>query len=272
MTFIKSLPKGGNMAISRELARYIGQASFSGLPLETVEQTKMCILDWIGAALAGTREKLFQMITEVLQASGGKSECAIIGNGLKTSCLQAALISGTLSYAVKLDQSSPQGSMVHPQPPMIPTALAVAERKELPGKDFILAPLLGLDIEVRVAVAVNPSHMGERGFHTTGTCGTFGAADAAAKLMKLNEKQTTWALGIAGTQAAGLTASLETFSRSLHAGKAAYNGVLAGLLAKKGFVGAEGIFEDEGGFCVGPCPILRSVETDGWPGPKVSYP
>jgi 2-methylcitrate dehydratase PrpD len=237
------------MAISRELARYIRQVKFADLPLETIEQTKMCILDWIGAALAGAKEKLFHILTDVLLGSGGRPECTIIANGSKTSCLNAALINGTLSYAVKLDQSSPQGSMVHPQPPMIPAALAIAEWKKLRGRDFITATLLGFDIEVRVAMAVNPSHMGERGFHTTGTCGTFGAATAAAKLMRLNEEQTMCALGIAGTQAAGLTSSLETFSRSLHAGKAAYNGILAAMLAKKGFTGAAGIFEDEGGFC-----------------------
>jgi 2-methylcitrate dehydratase PrpD len=150
---------------------------------------------------------------------------------------------------VKLDQSSPRGSMVHPQPPMVPAALAIAEWKKLGGKEFLTAILLGFDLETRVAMAVNPSHMGERGFHTTGTCGTFGAVAAAGKLLKLNEEQMTQALGIAGTQAAGLTISLETFSRSLHAGKAAYNGVLAAMLAKKGFTGAEAIFEGKGGFC-----------------------
>ena len=98
-------------------------------------------------------------------------------------------------------------------------------------------------------MAVNPSHMGERFFHTTGTCGTFGAVAAAGKLLQLNEEQMVQALGIAGTQAAGLIASAETFSRSLHAGKAAYNGVLAAMLAEKGFTGAEDIFEGKFGFC-----------------------
>lgn len=237
------------MTIARELARYIRQIKFSDLPEEVIDQTKMCILDWIGATLPGVRQKLVQVLIEVVRASGGKPECTIIGNGTKTSCLNAALINGTMSYALKLDQSSPHGSLVHPQPPMISAALAVAEGKELRGRDFITAVLLGFDIEVRIAMAVNPSHMGERGFHATGTCGTFGAATAAGKLMKLSEQQMVHALGIAGTQAAGLTISLETFSRSLHAGKAAGNGILAAMLAKKGFTGAEAVFEGEGGFC-----------------------
>jgi 2-methylcitrate dehydratase PrpD len=235
--------------IARELAHYIGQTKFSDLPAEVIDQTKMCTLDWIGAALPGVKQKPVQMLLDVVKTSGGNPECTIIGDGTKTSCLNAALVNGTISYAVKLDQSSPLGSTIHPQPPMIPAALAVAELKKLGGKEFLTAVLLGFELETRVAMAVNPSHMGERGFHTTGTCGTFGAVVTAAKLLKLNEEQMVHALGIAGTQAAGLTISIETFSRSLHAGKAAYNGVLAAMLAKKGFTGAEAIFEGKGGFC-----------------------
>jgi 2-methylcitrate dehydratase PrpD len=235
--------------VARELAHYITQTKFSDLPEEVVGQTKMCILDWIGAALPGIRQKPARMLLEVVKTSGGNPESTIIGDGRKTSCLNAALVNGTISYAVKLDQSSPRGSTIHPQPPMLPAALAVAEWKKLSGKEFLVAVLLGFDLETRVAMAVNPSHMGERGFHTTGTCGTFGALAAAAKLLRLKENQVVNALGIAGTQAAGLTAAIETFSRCLHAGKAAYNGLLAAMLAQKGFSGPEAIFEGEGGFC-----------------------
>lgn len=237
------------MTISRDLAHYIKQLRFSDLPQEVIYQTKMCILDWIGVALPGGKQKLVQILMKTVLAMDGKTECTIIGHGKRTSCLNAALINGTMSYAVKLDQSSPYGSMIHPQPPMIPAAFAFAEWKELGGMDFITAVLAGFEVGVRVAMAVNPSHMGERGFHATGTCGTFAAATAAGKLMKLSEEQIAHALGIAGTQAAGLTISLETPSRSLHAGKAAYNGILAAMLAKKGFTGADAIFEGKGGFC-----------------------
>jgi len=237
------------MTVAKELAHYIGQLKFADLPPEIVDQTKLCILDWIGAALPGSRQKPVRMLMEVLRTGGGKGECTIIGLGMKTSCLNAAFINGALSYILKLDQSSPYGSMTHPQSPMIPAAFAIAERGERRGKDFIIAVLLGFEVGVRTAMAVNPSHMGERGFHTVGTCGTFGAAAAAGKLLTLKEDQMVHALGIAGTQAAGLTVSLETPSRILHAGKAAYNGALAAMLAKKGFTGAEDIFEGEGGFC-----------------------
>jgi 2-methylcitrate dehydratase PrpD len=237
------------MTIARDLAHYINQLKLSDLSQEVIDQTKMCILDWIGVALPGYRHKIVKMLKEVLMASTGrKPECTIVGYGAKTSCLDAALINGTMSYVLKLEQSSPHSSLIHPQPPMIPAALAVAEKEGLRGKDFIIAVLLGFDIEVRVAMAVNPSHMGERGFHTPGTCGVFGAVTAAGKLMKLSEKQMVHALGIGGTQAAGLSVSLETPCRSLHAGKAAYNGILAAMLAKKGFTGAEAIFEGKGGF------------------------
>lgn len=199
--------------------------------------------------LPGGKQKHVRMLMETIMASGGKLDSTIIGHGMKTSCLNAALINGTMSYAVKLDQSSPYGSQIHPQPPMIPAAFAVAEWKGLRGSDFILAVLLGFEIGVRIAMTVSPSHAGERGFHPTGTCGTIGAATAAGKLMRLNEEQIAHALGIAGTQAAGFIVSLETHANSLHSGRAAYSGVLAALLAKKGFKGAEDIFEGKGGFC-----------------------
>lgn len=234
---------------SQELAHYIQHLEISDLPQEIIEHTKMCILDWIGAALPGIKQKHVLMLMETLVASGGKPECTLIGYGKKTSCLNAALINGTTSYAVKLDQTSPYGSLIHPQPAMIPAAFAVAEWKGLSGSDFILAVLLGFEIEVRVAMTVNPSSMEERGFQTTGTCGTFGAATAAGKLMRLNEEQMVHALGIAGNQAAGLVGSSATPARPLLAGKAAYNGILATMLAKKGFKGAEDVFEGKGGFC-----------------------
>ncbi|MFH1757583.1 MAG: MmgE/PrpD family protein, partial [Pseudomonadota bacterium] len=149
------------MTIARELARYIVQTKFSDLPAEVIEQTKICILDWIGAALPGVKQKPVQMLLEVVRDSGGNPECTIISDGSKTSCLHAALVNGTMSYAVKLDQSSPLGTMIHPQPPMMPAALAVAEWKKLGGKEFLTAVLVGFDLETRVAMAVNPSHMGE---------------------------------------------------------------------------------------------------------------
>lgn len=235
------------MTIAREIAHYITQTDFSDLPADVIDHTKMCILDLIGAALPAARHGMVQMLKEVLEGSGG--ECTIIGDGAKTSCFNAALINGTMAYIMKLDQSSPRGSMVHPQPQTIPAALAVAEKEGLAGRDLITCVFLGFEIASRVALAVNPSHEGERGFHGTGTCGTFGAATAAGKLLQLNEDQMVNALGLAGTQAAGFTASFETFARSLHAGKAAYNGILAAMLAKRGFTGAETIFEARDGFC-----------------------
>lgn len=235
------------MTIAREIARYITQTDFSDLPADVIDHTKMCILDLIGAALPAARHAMVRMLKEVLEGSRG--ECTIIGDGAKTSCFNAALINGTMAYIMKLDQSSPRGSMVHPQPQTIPAALAVAEKEGLAGRDLITGVFLGFEIAARVALAVNPSHEGERGFHGTGTCGTFGAGTAAGKLLQLNEDQMVNALGLAGTQAAGFTASFETFARSLHAGKAAYNGILAAMLAKRGFTGAEAIFEARDGFC-----------------------
>lgn len=122
--------------IARELARYIGQTKFSDLPTEVIDQTKMCILDWVGAALPGIKQKPVQMLLQVVKASGGNPECTIIGDGSKTSCLNAALVNGTISYAVKLDQSSPSWLYDSPPAPHDPRCLSCC-RIEKTGRERI---------------------------------------------------------------------------------------------------------------------------------------
>src|SRR5262249_27378022 len=132
--------------------------------------------------------------------------------------------------------------------PIMPAALAVAEREHADGKSFLLAVAVGYEAALRIGEAVNPSHY--RFWHPTGTAATFGAAAAAGALLKLNAAQMLNALGSAGTQAAGLWEfnADGSMSKHLHPGKAAFNGILAADLAFQGFTGATRILEGERGF------------------------
>ena len=142
-------------------------------------------------------------------------------------------------------------ALYHPGSPTIAAALAMAEKLHADGKRLIAGIVAGYEVGTRIGEAVNPSHY--RYWHTTGTVGTFGAAAAAGNLLGLNAEQMTWALGNAGTQAAGLWQFLEDgqmMSKPLHSGKAASSGVLSALLAQHGFNGATRILEGTKGFCV----------------------
>jgi 2-methylcitrate dehydratase PrpD len=234
------------MSLSYQLARMISTTRYEDLPVEVTQFTKYCILDWLGSALAGANQLPVQMLRDLVQELGGEPQASLVGGG-KSSILHAALLNGAASHVVELDDIH-KASIIHAATVVIPAALAVAEWKHSGGKDLITAVVVGYEICYRIGEAVSPSHYYY--WHNTATCGTFGAAAAAAHLLGLNVEQLVHALGSAGTQAAGLWEFIEngSMSKHLHPGKAAMNGVLSALLAEKGFTGAAQILEGKRGF------------------------
>lgn len=234
------------MELSKIIAEYVVRTKYEDLPDEVVEFTKYCILDYFASAIAGANEAPIQMLKELIEEQGGDEQASLITGG-KTSATQAALLNGAASHIVELDDIH-KGSIIHAATVVIPAALALAEWKNRSGKDLILAIVLGYEICYRIGEAVSPSHYYY--WHNTATCGTFGAAIAAGKLLNLSEDQIVHALGSAGTQAAGLWEFIEdgAMSKQLHPGKAAMNGVYSALLAQKGFTGASKILEGKRGF------------------------
>ncbi len=235
------------MSISREFAAFISGLNYEDLPEKVRVLAKHCFLDWLASAYAGSRDAPVRMILELVKGMPGKPECTLIPDGSKNICLLGALVNGASSHMVEMDDLH-RPSIFHPAAPIIPAALAVAERERRSGGDLITAIVVGYEVGIRVAKMVGKSHY--HFWHTTATCGTFGAAAAASKLLLLNPQQIIWALGSAGTQASGLWEFLSesAMSKQLHPGKAALNGILAALLAQRGFTGAEHIFEGEKGF------------------------
>jgi len=236
------------MSISREFGAFISSLKYEDIPERVRILAKYCFLDWLASAYAGSQEKPVRMMLEVVKGMPGNPECTLIPDGSKNICLLGALVNGASSHMVEMDDLH-RPSIFHPAAPIIPAALAVAEREQRSGMDLIAAIIVGYEVGIRVAEMVGTSHY--QLWHTTATCGTFGAAAAASKLLLLNPQQIVWALGSAGTQASGLWEFLSesAMSKQLHPGKAALNGILAALLAQHGFTGAEHIFEGERGFC-----------------------
>jgi 2-methylcitrate dehydratase PrpD len=233
-------------SVSRALADVLSRTSWEDLPSSAKVDTRRAILDWLGSVMGGSLEPPARMAQQVVATLGVSDEATVFGAG-RSSAAGAALANGVASHILELDDVH-KGSTMHAAAPVIPAALAVAEREHASGRDFIRAVTLGYDAALRVGEAVNPSHY--QFWHPTGTAATFGAAVAAGSLLRLTADQMLDALGTAGTQAAGLWEfnADGAMSKHLHPGKAAFNGVLAADLARAGFTGASRILEGDRGF------------------------
>lgn len=238
------------MTFSREFARYIVTHQYGQLPEEVISLTKLTILDWLGSAIAGGKEKAARIVSETLSQFDSSEQATNFTNFKKTSAYHAAHINGAASHILEVDDVH-KGSILHAGASIIPAAFAVAEWKELSGKQLIEAVALGFEVAIRIGEAVSPSHY--EIFHTTGTVGTFGAAAAVSKLLCLTEDEVVHALGSAGTQAAGLWEFIEdgAMSKQLHPAKASGNGFISAVLAEKGFTAASEILEGKRGFFKG---------------------
>ena len=203
--------------------------------------------------MAGAEEPPARMAQRVVATLGRSDEATVFGAG-RSAAANAALANGIASHILELDDVHKE-STLHAGAPVIPAALATAEREHRSGEAFLLAVALGYEAALRIGEAVNPSHY--RFWHPTGTAATFGAAVAAGSLLGLEAAAMLDALGSAGTQAAGLWEfnADGAMSKHLHPGKAAFNGILAADLARQGFTGASRILEGARGF-------FRATSTD----------
>ncbi len=229
-----------------QLAARIAAANFNDIPPAAVEVSKQALLDFIGVTVAGMEEPLANILRQDASEQGGFPQATVFATNERTSVQQAALINGSAGHAHDYDdvQSAMTG---HPTVPVAPAVLALAEQRGHSGADVIKAFSTGVDAECIVARFAGSSHY-QQGWHSTGTLGAFGAAAAAAVLLGLDASETARALGIAGTQAAGLKSQFGTMCKPLHAGHAAATGAQAASLAAKGFTSRENILEVEQGF------------------------
>lgn len=235
--------------IEQELARFAKETTYESLPKEVITQAKVCLLDLVGTACAGATALPGHVVTEIIEEAGGRPQAVFIGRKERVPALNAALGNGLYAHALELDDLH-RSSILRPGSPIIPAALAAAEKVGASGKDLIAAIVVGYEVGIRIAEAMTPTHYNY--WHTTGTCGTFAAAIAAGKVMGLDENQLINALGHAGTQAAGLMelhySPEGMMSKPLHASKAAQNGLFSAMLAAGGYTSTKTILSGEKGF------------------------
>ncbi len=235
------------MIIADELSKFIYESKFEDFPTEVIEKAKFCLLDLIGCAIAGYNHPVSKKLVNIAISNKGVEEATIIGHNQKVPALWATFANGAISHAVEMDDGH-KWSISHPGVTVIPASLALGERLSCSGKEFLTAIIIGYDISLRVGEAVGPEHY--ELWHTTSTCGTFGASAASSKLLKLDQNQIADSLGNAGSQASGLWQFIEegAMTKLLHTAKVGFNGLLASLIAQEGFTGAHKIFEGEKGF------------------------
>ncbi|HUK40965.1 MAG TPA: MmgE/PrpD family protein [Candidatus Acidoferrales bacterium] len=233
---------------TRQLASFIAETGYPQLPGEVLAKAKELILDQLGVALASSMLPWNRKVLEYVQDMGINGDSRVIGTRYRTSIEYAALVNGTFGHGFELDDyCTPCGA--HVGCVVFPAALAVAEKQNSSGMDFLTAFALAAETVLRVGFALTVRGIAARGFHSTSVYGPFGAVAAAARLMHLNAEALTHAIGIAGSHASGTTEYDQTGGdiKRLHAGIAGMAGVRAALLSRRGFTAPPTILEGKNG-------------------------
>ncbi len=229
--------------------------TYDALPEPVRALAQQCVLDYFGVALAGADDPLVAILIDELAEAGGAAQAGIIGRQARLPALSAALLNGAIGHALDYDDVN-LAMPGHPSVAILPGLLALAETRRSSGREIIAAFVAGYETACRIGMALRPGHY-NLGFHATGTVGVFGAAAACARLLGLDAAATAQALGIAGTQAAGLKSQFGTMCKPFHAGKASHNGLLAARLAARGFSSRPDLVECEQGFALTHGPDFR---------------
>jgi 2-methylcitrate dehydratase PrpD len=227
--------------ITREISGYVEGMTFDSIPVDVLSELRRCIADGLGVIISGIPAECSQIIHRYIADQRPQPIASILGTRLKASTSLAALANGVAGHAEDYDDtqisSSPNrvyGLLTHPTVPALSAGLAIAEDRGVSGRDFITALCTGIEVECKIAEAIDPKHY-LQGFHSTGTIGVFGATAVAARLEGLTLEQTQHALGIAASKSAGIRVNFGTMTKPYHAGAAAENGIIAARLAKLGY-------------------------------------
>jgi 2-methylcitrate dehydratase PrpD len=234
-------------SLTRTLAEQARTLTYADIPDDVRAWARQCVLDYVACAVAGAKDELTEILLAEMQEQGGAPAATVTGHAVKLPVLSAALVNGAASHALDFDDVN-LAMPGHPSVAILPALLALAEDRGSHGADVLTAFVAGYELQCRIGRTIAPGHYDVLGFHATGTVGSFGAAAACAHLLGLDSEKFALALGIAGTQAAGLKSMFGTMCKPLHAGKAAYHGLLASRLAARGFTSRADVLECAQGF------------------------
>jgi 2-methylcitrate dehydratase PrpD len=233
--------------LTRALAEQARTLRYDDISENARVWARQCILDAIGCAIAGASDELVAILLAEMREQGGVETASVFAHRGKLPPASAAIVNGAAAHALDFDDVN-LAMPGHPSVAILPALLALAEERGSSGRDVLTAFVAGYELQCRVGKVIAPGHYDKLGFHATATIGSFGAAAACAHLLGLDADAFARALGIAGTQAAGLKSQFGTMCKPLHAGKAAYHGLLAAKLAGRGFTSRTDIIECIQGF------------------------
>ena len=263
-----TVEKDDCMNLARHLAERVTAMRYEDLPPEAVYWSRIAVLDTIGVALAGSVEAPPRVLEEVLEVQRGSGPSLILGSNRRVGCLDAALINGAAAHVLDYDNTaSHMGG--HVSAVMVPALIAAGDAFGATGRDVLLAHAAGFEASARIGRGVNDYHS-DKGWHPTTTLGVFAVAAACARLLNLSVEQTETALALSTSLSAGIKANFGTMTKSLHVGQCARGGLMAVLLARKGFTANPDAFEHKQGFLkvfngAGNYDVAPIVESWGTP-------
>jgi 2-methylcitrate dehydratase PrpD len=250
------------MGTTEDLAGWLVASRPDDIPADVVHEARRALVNIVGCALGGARHPAVDITIDALGAMFGPPDAAVLGRPERADPLHAALLNGITSHVEDFDDTLPR-NYIHATSPVASALLSYATANRVSGRQLVHAFVLGFEATSRLGNATYPSHY-TAGWHSTGSVGVFGAAIAIGTLLQLDRRQMIWAIGLAGTQAAGVREQFGSMGKALHPGRAAQNGYAAALLAQKGFTsGAHGIEGPRGWAPVTSPEHDLSMVTDG---------
>lgn len=235
--------------VTLKLAEFASQLRYEQIPGNALARAKNCVLDALGCALFGSATPWCSIINRFVQSQKGIEEARLWTTGFMGPVANAVLGNGTMIHSLDFDDY--HVTKIHPGSVVIPAAMAIGERDRISGKKLLTAIIVGYETMIHISRGLNPGVSRLQGWHLTGTCGTFAAAAAVGNIWQFDTTTMANALGMAGTQSAGLWAFTAdgSFSKRFHPGRAAQSGVIAAYLVRDGYLGPTKILEaEDGGF------------------------
>ncbi len=245
--------------VAATLGAFVAGTRFAALPKPLCDAGLRTILNHVGCALGTARDPAVLTALAVMRDISAAPVATVYGQATRLDAMAAAFVNAVAGNLLDFDDTHLR-TVIHPAAPVVPVAFALAEAHGRSGAAMLEAVLLGGEVACRIGNMVSPGHY-DRGWHITSTCGAFGAAAAAAKLLGLDAQQTAHAIGIAASEAAGIVENLPSAAKNVSVGNAARHGILAALFAARGWEAAPMALEGPLGWAraTGDAPDLEAV-------------
>ncbi len=232
------------MGATETIARWIVNTNYEDIPPDAIRVANESCFDLLGVILAGSVQPVGEIIQQYVTDQGSAAQATVLSSGMQSSLANAAMANGTMGHALDYDDF---GGFGHPTTILFPPLLALGESIGSSGRDLMEAYVIGCEVGMAIQHATQYNQK-NKGFHGTAVIGRLASVSACAKLLKLDQRQTTMALGIVGSMAGGLIHNFGTMTKPFHAGMVCRDGVMAAQLAQRGLTAGVQIVEHPLGF------------------------